>query len=118
MRPDKKPPPLRRLYLIGCILGAAVPLSPFIPWLLNHGLDIFLFAEQPSVNAISRFFALDVVISALVLTLFIVYESRRLQVNRAWLAILATFCVGVSLGLPLFLYLRQGKLDANHHQPV
>ncbi|MBD3374799.1 DUF2834 domain-containing protein [candidate division KSB1 bacterium] len=51
-------------------------------------------------------------VSALVLVVFIVTESKRLGLKTIWLAIVATFTVGVSLGLPLFLYLRQRKLDA------
>jgi hypothetical protein len=30
-----------------------------------------------------------------------------------WLPVVATLVVGVSLGLPLFLYMRQRGLDAN-----
>jgi len=30
-----------------------------------------------------------------------------------WLPVVAVFAVGVSLGLPLFLYLRQAHLDRN-----
>ena len=41
----------------------------------------------------------------------IVVESKRLAIKKGWLAIVATLCVGVSLGLPLFLDLRQLTLD-------
>jgi len=42
---------------------------------------------------------------------FIGAEGRRLAIPR-WLPVLATVTVGVSLGFPLFLYMRQLKLDA------
>ena len=95
---------LKHVYLIFCVLGAALPLSQFVPWLIANGADLPLFFDLLLVNPISRFFVFDVVISALVLITLIVVESKRL-------AIVATLCVGVSLGLPLFLYLRQLTLD-------
>tara|TARA_Y100001968_G_scaffold86637_1_gene77642 strand:- start:45 stop:392 length:348 start_codon:yes stop_codon:yes gene_type:complete len=105
---------LQRLYIVLTVLGTLVPLSQFVPWLFVYGLDISLFIDQLWVNPISRFFALDVVISALVLTVFIVYESQRLAIRNKWIALLATFSIGVSSGLPLFLYLRQQTLDEQH----
>ncbi|MBR9793117.1 MAG: DUF2834 domain-containing protein [Gammaproteobacteria bacterium] len=97
--------------MIFSVLGAALPLSQFVPWLIANGVDLPLFFDQLLVNPISRFFVLDVVISALVLITLIMVESNRLAIKKGWLAIVATLCVGVSLGLPLFLYLRQLTLD-------
>jgi hypothetical protein len=58
-------------------------------------------------NRISAFFAMDVVVSAVVLISFIQTEGKRLQTRLLWLPTLGTLLVGVSFGLPLFLYLRQ-----------
>jgi Protein of unknown function DUF2834 len=58
-------------------------------------------------NRISAFFAMDVVVSAVVLISFIQTEGKRLQMRLLWLPTLGTLLVGVSFGLPLFLYLRQ-----------
>jgi Terpene cyclase DEP1 len=52
-----------------------------------------------------------VIVSAVVVLRFIRAESGRLRINHAWLAIPATLLVGVSLGLPLFLYLRELQLE-------
>jgi hypothetical protein len=43
---------------------------------------------------------------------FIGVEGKRLAIRRLWLAVVATIAGGVSLGLPLFLYMRQVKIDA------
>jgi len=102
---------LKHVYLLFCVVGAALPLSQFVPWLMVNGADLSLFFEHLLVNQISRFFVFDVVVSALVLLIFIVVEGKRLAIKNHWLAALATLCVGVSLGLPLFLYLRQLTLD-------
>ena len=105
-----KPLSLKHIYLILTVVGAALPLSQFIPWLLANGVDIPLFFEQLLATPISRFFAFDVVVSALVLFTFILVEGKRLNIENYWMPIVATLCVGVSVGLPLFLYQREAKI--------
>ncbi|CAN5316078.1 DUF2834 domain-containing protein [soil metagenome] len=100
---------LATVYFGMAILGAAIPLAQFLPWFAQHGLDLPRFFDDLFVNPISRFFAWDVILSALVLTLFVIVQGRRDQVRHRWLAILATFVAGVSCGLPLFLALRERK---------
>ena len=55
---------------------------------------------------------MDVIVSAVVLFVFIGVEARRLAIQKLWVPVIATCAVGVSLGFPLFLYMRQRKLDA------
>lgn len=83
-----------------------------MPWLLTHGLNLPLFFSELFSTRIGAFFGIDVIISALVLFVFIAAEGRRLVMRNLWLPVVATCAVGVSLGFPLFLYMRQLKLDA------
>ena len=101
----------RQIYLSLCFVGLLVPNSLFYPWLFEHGLNPQRFVQDMFVNGVSAFFGMDVVLSAVVLGVFVFVESARLRLNRVWLPILATLVVGVSLGLPLFLYRRQVHLD-------
>jgi hypothetical protein len=96
-------------YLALCILGAVLPYWQFIPWLAEHGVNGRLFVQELFATRISTFFALDVIVSAVVVLRCIRAESGRLPINHAWLAIPATLLVGVSLGL--FLYLRELQLE-------
>ncbi len=98
-------------YLVLCILGAVLPYSQFVPWLAEHGVNGRLFVQQLFATRISTLFALDVIVSAAVVLRFIRAESSRLRIAHVWLAIPATLLVGVSLGLPLFLYLRELQLE-------
>jgi hypothetical protein len=102
---------VRHLFLGLCMLGAAVPNAAFWPWLIAHGVAPSEFVADLFANGVSTFFGLDVVLAALALILFIELEGRRLGLRRRWVAIAATCVVGVSLGLPLFLYQRQVQLD-------
>ncbi len=67
--------------------------------------------HQLFANRIGGFFGLDVIVSSLVLWVFVFAEGRRVGMQRLWLPVIASLVVGVSLGLPLFLYMRQLHLD-------
>lgn len=101
----------RHLYLALCMAGLAIPNAAFWPWLNTHGLDPRQFVHDLFANGVSTFFGLDVVLSALALLLFVFVEGRRLQLQHRWVPVVAACLVGVSLGLPLFLYQRQAHLD-------
>jgi hypothetical protein len=101
----------RRFYFALCLLGLLVPNSAFWPWLVAHGPNPQLFVRDLFANGVSAFFGLDVVLSAIALGGFALFEGRRIGLSRPWLPIVATCLVGVSLGLPLFLYQRQVHLE-------
>ena len=103
------------LFLIAAILGTVLPLSYLLPFLATHGLDMPLFFGQLFQNNISAFFGVDVIISALALALFVTSEGRRRGMKHLWVYILCTLLVGVSLGLPLFLFFRERRLDAGRN---
>ena len=100
------------LFLIAAITGAILPLSYLAPFLAAHGLDVPLIVRQLFQTNISAFFGVDVIISALALLLFIFVEGRRRAMKHLWVCMLGTLLVGVSLGLPLFLFFRERKLQA------
>ena len=103
---------LRHVYLALSVLGVLLPYSQLVPWLLQHGLDLPLFFRQLFVNQIGGFFGLDVIVSSFALWVLVFSEGRRVGVRHLWLPIVASLVVGVSFGLPLFLYMRQLHLDA------
>ncbi|HTD00686.1 MAG TPA: DUF2834 domain-containing protein [Chthoniobacterales bacterium] len=103
---------LRYLYLAFAVLGLVVPYSQLVPWIMeHHALNMPLFVRDLFANRISAFFAMDVIVSAVVLISFIQVEGKRLGMRLLWLPTIGTLLIGVSLGFPLFLYQRQLKLD-------
>jgi Terpene cyclase DEP1 len=103
---------LRHLYLAFALIGLLLPYSQFVPWIMeHHALNMSIFLSDLFANRISTFFGMDVIVSAIVLLVFIKTEGRREGVNLLWLPIVGTLLVGVSFGLPFFLYLRQVQLD-------
>jgi hypothetical protein len=101
---------LRTIYLILCFVGVVLTYGEFVPWVAQNGLNMSLFFHQLFANRISAFFGMDVFVSAVVLVVFMRNESSRLGIGTRWLPILALLSVGVSLALPMFLYMRERKL--------
>lgn len=101
----------KTLYLALCLLGFVLPYAEFFPWLLQHGLNLPLFIRELLSTRIGTFFAIDVLISAGALIAFTRVESRRIGIRNRWLILAAVLTVGVSLALPLFLYLREVELQ-------
>jgi Protein of unknown function DUF2834 len=101
----------RWFYFAAMVAGTLLPLSQFLPWFSANGLDIPLFFAELFANQIGGFFGWDVIISGIVLVPFILIEGKRLGMPKLWMPIAGTCLVGVSCGLPMFLYLREAKLN-------
>jgi hypothetical protein len=96
-----------QIYWALCVPGLLLPYSAFMPWLIEHGLNLPLFAAELFSTRIGAFFGWDVIVSAVVLLTFAAIEARRLGARAFWLTAAAVFLAGVSLGLPLLLALRE-----------
>lgn len=107
----------KNVYLGFCILGVVLPYWQFLPWVAANGLDLRLFLQQLFANRIGAFFGMDVLVSAIALLLFVRFENSRARIQGRWLPFLAVLTVGVSLALPLFLYLRERALEQVSRQP-
>jgi hypothetical protein len=69
---------------------------------MEQGLNLSLLCQELFASRIGGFFGLDVLISAIVLVLFIATGSRRTALPLAWLPIVGTSLVSVSLGFHFF----------------
>ena len=101
---------IQYLYLILCVLGTLLPCSQLFPFLAQHGFNVPLLIEQLFANRISGFFGLDVIVSSVVLWIFVLSEGRRQQMKHLWIYLVCNLAVGVSLALPLFLYMRERRI--------
>ncbi len=97
---------LRFVWLGLAVWGAVHPMYYFLRYLGDNGWDLSVMIDAWYVNDSTRGLTWDLTIAAVVLTLWILSE---VAVRRNWTALLAipaTFCIGVSCGLPLYLYFR------------
>lgn len=102
---------MKYFYGVLSILGIVLPYSQFIPWLYENGLNIPLFLQEAGHSRIGAFAWMDVVVSVIVLIGFILYEGSKKGIRGLWFPIVGTLTVGVSFGLPLFLFIREIHLE-------
>ncbi|UYC11667.1 DUF2834 domain-containing protein [Xanthomonas sp. CFBP 8445] len=101
---------MRALYAGLFVLGTALPLAAFWPWLQQYGLDVPLLLRHIAGSPQALFAWCDVLVAALAVIALVLIEGQRLGMRRRWLPLLALLTVGVSSGLPLFLWMRERRL--------
>ena len=97
---------LRLLYLGLAIWGAIHPMYYFLGYMSETGTGLSGLIDAWYVNASTHGLVWDLTIAATTLTIWIIAETA---VRKNWLALIAipaTFGIGVSCGLPLYLFLR------------
>ncbi len=99
--------PIRLLFLVIAALGAVIPMRYFLAWFGENGFSIMGMVDAWHANAASSGLVWDLTIAAGALTLWVLIETIRDRNLRGLIAIPATFCIGVSCGLPLYLALRR-----------
>ena len=97
---------LRLTYLVLAVIGALWPMWYFLAYLRGEGGSLPGMIAFWTANDAVTGLTLDLLISATALILWCLAETR---VRRNWVALVAipaTLFVGVSFGLPLYLFLR------------
>lgn len=101
----------KHFYLILCFLGVILPYSQMIPFGAEYGFDMILLFQKQFSEPATSFFGFDLLVAATATIVFIIFEGKRIKMDDYWIPIVCIFLVGVSLGLPLFLYLREILLE-------
>jgi hypothetical protein len=101
----------KTFYLVLCILGTILPTWQFSLFFLESGFDPSLFLTQPFSTRVGTALVFDLVTAVFAFFAYAVVEGRRLKMRYYWLPIASVFAVGLSLGLPLFLYMREKELE-------
>ena len=97
---------LRLIYLGLAVLGAVIPMWHFWPFLAEHGLDLDAMIAAWKVSAATTALYYDLLIAAFALNIWILAETYARRDYWVLLCLPATYLVGLSFGLPLFLFLR------------
>ncbi|MFZ9132499.1 MAG: DUF2834 domain-containing protein [Gemmobacter sp.] len=98
--------PLRLVWLALALWGAVHPMYWFLRHMSETGTGLGGLIDAWYVNASTTGLTWDLTIAAVTLTVWIVAETAVRRNWEALIAIPATFCIGVSCGLPLYLFLR------------
>jgi hypothetical protein len=100
-----------KVYLLLCVVGVAVPWIFLFGFLGDDQASVPLFFTSIFANHVSSAVAGDLIISALAFIVFVFIEGRRIGLKNLWIYIPATLFVGLSFGLPLFLYHRARLIE-------
>ena len=107
---------LKWVYLLLAILGAILPTLANIEFAKTYGpsFDIQLFIELANNNPASQSLSRDLFIGSIAVFVWIISESKRLQMKNLWVVILTTFTIAFAFSAPLFLYLRELRIEEMH----
>lgn len=97
---------MRYVWLALAVWGAIHPMYYFIGWFNANTWDIMAMVDAWHANAATSGLVWDLTIAAVTLTIWAIYEAFSRKNYLSLLAVPATFMIGVSCGLPLYLYLR------------
>lgn len=102
------------IYLALAVLGAILPWQAnleFIQASASGGFDLAGFISDANLTAASRSLSRDLLVAASAFSIWIVLEGRRLEVKGWRLTLLACVTISFACGGPLFLYLRERRLN-------
>lgn len=110
--PSPPVPVLQWLYLGLAIAGAIFPWLANLDFIQLHGssFDLGLFVQLANANPAARSLSRDLLIGASAVTIWMVSESRRLQMRGLPWVLLSCVTIAFACGAPLFLYLRERRL--------
>ena len=97
---------MRTVFYLLALWGAIHPMYYFVQWFQAEGWSIMGMVDAWHANAASSGLVWDLTIAAVTLTIWVIVEALRSKNYLSLIAIPATFLIGVSCGLPLYLALR------------
>lgn len=98
-------------YLILAIAGTIIPWIFFAGFIAEYGLAVPLFIAQVFATGPASGFAADLLICCAVFWIWSWRDAREYGVPNWWLTVPAVLLVGLSLALPLYLWMREHARD-------
>jgi len=111
-RPKAQTPWLSWLYLTLAIAGGVLPWMANLAFIRDYGpsFDLSVFVSLANANAAAQSLSRDLLVGASAVTIWMVVESRRLQMRHLWLVLLSSITIAFAFAAPLFLCLRERRL--------
>ncbi len=107
----------KHLYLILSVLGICYTWYYNIQYFTTVESANFIgFFKDAQQNFAGKSFGADLTVVCLTFFAFMVPESRRLKIKYWWTLIPLTFLIAVAFTFPLFLYLREIKIEQKQYE--
>lgn len=105
-------PWLAWLYLALAIAGGVLPWLANLDYMREYGssFDLGLFVQLANANPAAQSLSRDLLVGASAVTIWMVVESRRLQMRHLWVVLLSSVTIAFAFAAPFFLFLRERRL--------
>jgi len=112
IQPPPGQPLIQWLYLALAIAGAVLPWLANLEFIRDYGssFDLGQFVQLANANPAASSLSRDLAIAATAVVIWMVRESRRLQMRGLPWVLLSCITIAFACGAPLFLYLRERRL--------
>ncbi len=103
---------LSYIYLILSILGAILPMLANYNFAIEYGstFDITQFIQLANANPAAESISRDLLIGASAIFIWIVNESKKLNIKNMWIVYVGTFIIAFAFSAPFFLFLRERRI--------
>tara|TARA_Y100000589_G_scaffold163915_1_gene155784 strand:- start:377 stop:745 length:369 start_codon:yes stop_codon:yes gene_type:complete len=103
---------LSYLYLLLSILGAILPMISNFNFAIEYGasFDINQFIQLANANPAAESISRDLLIGASAVFIWIVNESKKLNMKNMWIVYVGTFLIAFAFSAPFFLFLRERRI--------
>lgn len=102
---------MKRFYMAAIIVGAALPIYFFGVYFAENGFGLQNLLGAVFANNAATGLGADLLVSAAAALVFILHDAAKRGLRHAWLFVPATFLIGLSFALPLYLYIRESRAD-------
>ena len=103
---------LSYIYLSLSIIGAILPMMANFDFAMEYGnsFDIKNFISLANSNPAAQSISRDLFIGASAVFIWIINESKKLNVKNMWIVYFGTFLIAFAFSAPFFLFLRERRI--------
>ena len=103
---------LSYIYLFLSILGAILPMMANFDFAIEYGnnFDIKNFISLANANPAAQSISRDLFIGASAVFIWIINESKKLNIKNMWIIYVGTFLIAFAFSAPFFLFLRERRI--------
>ena len=103
---------LSYIYLFLSVIGAILPMIANFDFAMEYGnsFDIKNFISLANANPAAQSISRDLLVGASAVFIWIVNESKKLNIKNMWIVYLGTFLIAFAFSAPFFLFLRERRI--------
>ena len=105
-------PWLAWVYLALAVAGGVLPWLSNLEFMRQYGasFDLAQFIALANANPAAESLSRDLLVGASAITVWMIVESRRLQMRHLWIVLLSAGTIAFGFAAPFFLFLRERRL--------